>query len=562
MKKIYSILVVVAALVMFGCSKDRINYQGNTTPTIDEYGYLAFADGGLSVITDTEVVRADAIDVNNFICTIIDESTGSQVMDSFTYGNRPAEPVQLEVGSYVLEVKSGDIPAAEWESPVYGARQQFSIQPKQTTTLDDVKCKLSNIKVTLEYDVDLFNLLEDGSYTNVAIGDNSLDFAYTEQRAGYLASLSAENKLVLNMNFNYLGKSTSMTAEIAGVKAGQWRKITVNMPHADEGNVKFEIVIETITVDEEVVVDVAQVVAISEEIIPDDPANDPLAPIVTWPGYDIDAPFQLMASHFDEEGKCIVPVVVDVDANESVFESFVVNISSGNSAFMESLATMNFKEEFDICAVTQSSDAALYTALSMVGIPTGSNVKGKSSISVPLTNLMSIIYGYDGTHTFQMTITNQAGHTAVKSLVIVVDKASEGGVSDPSIVWVDHDIKQAYPVTNDLKVVINVNSSKGIAQLYVDILSDLLTKEELESVNLTDHLDLVNPGTYEGSLNGLGFPTSGDVLGKNELTFDISPFMSMLLLVADGQTCYANFQLTVVDADGSTTVETIKLLMN
>lgn len=162
-------------------------------------------------------------------------------------------------------------------------------------------------------------------------------------------------------------------------------------------------------------------------------------------------------------------------------------------------------------------------------------------------------------HLLPEQLTDRIILVGTTTLTVVV---GEGGVSDPSIVWVDHDIKQAYAVTDDLKVVINVTSSKGIAQLYVDIISDLLTKEELESANLTDHLDLVTPGEYEGSLNGLGFPTGDDVLGKNELTFDISPFMSMLLLVAGGETCYTNFQLTVIDAEGNQTVETIQLLMN
>lgn len=554
MKKLYSILTLaLVALFINSCSKDRINFGGEDKPTIEEYGYLSFAEGGLSVITDTEVVRSGAVDVNTFICTIVDDLSGETVVDDFTYGSRPTEPISLKVGSYVLKVVSGDIPGAEWESPVYGAEQEFSIKPKQTTTISDVKCKLMNVKVTIGYDVDLMNLLEAGSYTDVTLGSNSLKFDYTEARAGYLLAPAAENIMTISMNLNYMGKSTSMSAEIAGVKPGQWRNITVNMPHANEGNVIFQIVIETLTVDQEVVVDVAELVAMTEEVIPDDPIKDPLAPSYTFAGGDLAEPYYL-ASYIDEGGNYTGDATFTITANEgATIASLPVIISSTSSSLLAEFAAMGIDTEFDLTTITSN------TSLRLLGFKFGSNVLGQSSVVFDFANLMTLLADFDGTHNFTFEALDSENRYSTTTLTVVV---GEGGVSDPSIVWVDHDIKQAYAVTDDLKVVINVTSSKGIAQLYVDIISDLLTKEELESANLTDHLDLVTPGEYEGSLNGLGFPTGDDVLGKNELTFDISPFMSMLLLVAGGETCYTNFQLTVIDAEGNQTVETIQLLMN
>ena len=119
--------------------------------------------------------------------------------------------------------------------------------------------------------------------------------------------------MVIDMSLTLNGKTSSMSHTIPGVKAGQWRKITVNMPHVNEGNVVFDIVIETLTLDEEIVVDVAQY-RIAEETIPDGKPEDPLAPSIVWEGHDLSETTWLKASMFNEEGDCTIPFVIDVTA--------------------------------------------------------------------------------------------------------------------------------------------------------------------------------------------------------------------------------------------------------
>lgn len=113
-------------------------------------------------------------------------------------------------------------------------------------------------------------------------------------------------------------------------------------------------------------------------------------------------------------------------------------------------------------------------------------------------------------------------------------------------------------VTSTSNVVINVSSSSdaGITQFEVVIDSSTLTKELLEDVKLTDHLDLVNPGQYEAALKGLGLPVN--VGGQKNVTFDISSFMPMLAIYGDNT---HKFILTVGDANGTTT-KTLVLHMN
>lgn len=554
----------VAALAMTACSSDRTEFPVVEKPVVTgDTGFLCFSQEGLSVITDAEVVRATAVDTDDFLCKIISEEDGS-VVKSFTYGNKPANPIELKVGSYKLSVVSHEtIPAAEWEVPTYGAEVPFTIQKEQTNTLETIKCKLSNIKVTVGYAADLFDLLEEGSQTDVTIGGNKMDFVYTEERAAFFRADEEENTMTIDMALNYAGKNSKMSATIEGVKAGQWRKITVNMPHVNEGNVVFTITIETLTVDQEIVVDVAELNTLSETLIPDDQV-DPLAPVVTWEGHDLSETFQLKASHFDADGNCTVPVVFDVDANNSTFSSFVVNIESTSSSFMQSLEDMNILTEFDICQVTSQTNATLNTALTMVGIPTGSKVLGKASISVPLTNLMGILYEHQGTHTFTLTVTNEAGHTISQPIIMLVDKASEGGSTGaPVITWVGYDISKAYTITSDLTVEIEVSAPAGIKAFTVDIDSDVLDEQALAGLLPTKDIDLINPDpSYADFLGGL-FPTGDQVLNKTFLSFNITDFMGMLdMLVAAEDKGYANFVLHVTDNNGVKTDATLQLLIH
>ncbi len=95
----------------------------------------------------------------------------------------------------------------------------------------------------------------------------------------------------------------------------------------------------------------------------------------------------------------------------------------------------------------------------------------------------------------------------------------------------------------------------GISAFTVDIKSDTLTPDVLEDVNLSDHLDLINPGDMAEDLQNLGFPVGNEVKGAKSLTFDISGFGGLLGMLGAGE---HEFKLTITDANG-TTVKTLRL---
>ena len=108
-------------------------------------------------------------------------------------------------------------------------------------------------------------------------------------------------------------------------------------------------------------------------------------------------------------------------------------------------------------------------------------------------------------------------------------------------------------VTDSSSVVIDVKSSapNGVETCKVYIISEKLSKDELEGFGLKDELDLVNPGELAEILSGMGFPVN--VGGKKEMTFDISGFMSLLTALTNtGETDEHQFRFVVCDANGTT----------
>ena len=67
---------------------------------------------------------------------------------------------------------------------------------------------------------------------------------------------------------------------------------------------------------------------------------------------------------------------------------------------------------------------------------------------------------------------------------------------------------------------------------------------------------MAEPGDLEAGLKGLGFPTGTDVIGKEEIPFDITQFTSLLGIYGAAN---HNFIIRVVDQQGLEVTETLKI---
>ncbi len=563
-------MLAVAAFVAAGCVNEEPPYKEEPKPTPgDATGFLSVSGLSMRVVYDeTDVrpddtsdqtqspqavsgTRAEQPDVDGFIVEILD-ADNAQVFKK-TYAElkqQLAEPMELPVGAYRMEVRSKEsTPDVAWEHPVYGATSSFTISKAQTTQLEEVVCTLQNIKVTVDYSSELAGMLADTSKATISLGQTSQEFLKTETRAAYFKSLDIENTLVFNFDGVFAGTDipAQFSKQITGVKAGQWRKISVVINYADKGTLLFQV-----TVDNNIIQDNSFVVDGTDNLL-EELLEDPSAPALAWPGHDMSKPFTLTDAMFDDNGNCIEPFVFDL-ASPNGIESLRVNIASTSSQFMASMAAIQLPETFDLCALDASSPAGII--LKGFGYPVGGELKGQQAKSFNIAGQIKALYEFDGTHTFSFDMTDAKGVSTAAALTLVVDKSA--GQEGPAIVWRGYDIDQQYEVQKDMVIDIDVTATAGIKSFWVTIDSEAL-KDLLPVINMPEKFDICDvPADLAAILHDeFGFPINEQVKNQTAVMFSITKFVEILLEIPGEH----NFVLDVTDNNNVLTHKTVKLIV-
>lgn len=283
MKTFTKILTAAAAtaLLATGCVNEDPAYKNNepgTPPDPNAKGYLTLADMSMRVVVDTDTetrpddtsdetakpqTRTDEAqpDVDTFIIEIRD-ATGKLALQE-TYGDLKvsigeAGRLELPVGGYTMEVRSEEAattPAAEWEHPVYFGSQEFVIEKNQTTPIDEVVCTLNNIKVTLMCSKDLADQLTADTKSTVTLGETTMTFLKDETRAAYFMPQGETNTLKLHLEGAFADTPDApvrINKSISGVKAGQWRKLSIVITYSDKGDIKLDIDVNDFMEDDEI----------------------------------------------------------------------------------------------------------------------------------------------------------------------------------------------------------------------------------------------------------------------------------------------------------------------
>lgn len=563
-------MLAVAAFVAAGCVNEEPPYKEEPKPTPgDATGFLSVSGLSMRVVYDeTDVrpddtsdqtqspqavsgTRAEQPDVDGFIVEILD-ADNAQVFKK-TYAElkqQLAEPMELPVGAYRMEVRSEEsTPDVAWEHPVYGATSSFTISKAQTTQLEEVVCTLQNIKVTVDYSSELAGMLADTSKATISLGQTSQEFLKTETRAAYFKSLDIEN--TLDFNFDGVFADTDIPAQfskqITGVKAGQWRKISVVINYADKGTLLFQV-----TVDNNIIQDNSFVVDGTDNLL-EELLEDPNAPALAWPGHDMSKPFTLTDAMFDDNGNCIEPFVFDL-ASPNGIESLRVNIGSTSSRFMASMAAIQLPETFDLCALDASSPAGII--LKGFGYPVGGELKGQQAKSFNIAGQIKALYEFDGTHTFSFDMTDAKGVSTAAALTLVVDKSA--GQKGPAIVWRGYDIDKQYEVQKDMVIDIDVTAAAGIKSFWVTIDSEAL-KDLLPILSIPEKFDICDiPADLAAILHDeFGFPINEQVKNQTAVMFSITKFVEILLEIPGEH----NFVLDVTDNNNVLTHKTVKLIV-
>lgn len=563
-------MLAAVAFVAAGCVNEEPPYKEEPKPTPgDATGFLSVSGLSMRVVYDeTDVrpddtsdqtqspqavsgTRAEQPDVDGFIVEILD-ADDAQVLKK-TYAElkqQLAEPMELPVGAYRMEVRSEEsTPDVAWEHPVYGATSSFTISKAQTTQLEEVVCTLQNIKVTVDYSSELAGMLADTSKATISLGQTSQEFLKTETRAAYFKSLDIENTLVFNFDGVFAGTDipAQFSKQITGVKAGQWRKISVVINYADKGTLLFQV-----TVDNNIIQDNSFVVDGTDNLL-EELLEDPSAPALAWPGHDMSKPFTLTDAMFDDNGNCIEPFVFDL-ASPNGIESLRVNIASTSSQFMASMAAIQLPETFDLCALDASSPAGII--LKGFGYPVGGELKGQQAKSFNIAGQIKALYEFDGTHTFSFDMTDAKGVSTAAALTLVVDKSA--GQEGPAIVWRGYDIDQQYEVQKDMVIDIDVTATAGIKSFWVTIDSEAL-KDLLPGTNMPEKFDICDiPADLAAILHDeFGFPINEQVKNQTAVMFSITKFVEILLEIPGEH----NFVLDVTDNNNVLTHKTVKLIV-
>lgn len=537
-------IALASLFVMVSCNKDNVNYVDNDGNSKQNIGYLSFAKMQATILEDTENIdsetRAASVDINNFD-VVITNNAGAAVAE-FKYGERPQESIALEGGIYKIAISSSAMVGAEWEAPVYYCEKEFVIVRKQITYVEDLVCKLANIKVSVAYSADLQEQL-DAEYTKmtVELGASSLEYAFAEERAGFFAPEAKENTLKLTFNCRYKGetKDITMTNEIKGVKAAQWRKINVVVQHAADGTTNIGIVCDTWTYDEEVNFDSSM--SLFEETIPDD--TD--VPAIVWEGHDLAEAFELTDDMFDAEGNFKSSINLDVVAKAPI-KSLVVKVASDNADFVNAYSEIMPLEE-DLCAPTVSN-----AILKMMGYPTG--VKDAVTARIKFAAQAELLKSYEGTHSYEISVTDENGAHTTATLTV-----KYGQNVAPQIQWVGYDIDKRQTIKADDTCMIRITAPLAIQDFEIEIVSKTLNAEELEAVGLAAKFSLVNSTELFEALAGLGFPVGDAVYNQTLISEDqlnITSFLEILGMLGSGD---HDFVMTVTDMEGNATTKTVMM---
>lgn len=436
----FTVAALFAALMMVGCGSEGLE---DKTEDVVNKGKLSIDallidcridenDPDMGILS-TRATRG-SVDVESFNCSIINEE--NEVVKSFKYGERPTEAIELETGDYVFNIVSGEALGAAWNAPVYGATKPFKIVRNETTTISEIVCTLLQIKVSVTYAADLLERLGEQTSTTVTIGENSLVYSLTEERAGFFTAPKVSNTISLCIKGTYAAdkqnfKAIEMNKEILDVKVGQHSKIHFYIEHAAEGNINVGVTIRDWVTDEIVPCNVADLIQEEEwndgsdngnEGGNDDPESGVEDPSIVWDGHDISQREQIVGG---------LEVDLLISASKGIKE-FYVKIESASLTPVE-LAGVGLCDILNLCYPKQSYDSnnpGVYIdveePLRGLGFAVAEEVVNQTFVKLSITQFMGVLQAVSGTdlknHDFVLTVVDNEGNTTVKTLMLQTGK--------------------------------------------------------------------------------------------------------------------------------------------
>lgn len=408
------------------------------TGTTDVTGLLSLASMKMEVDLKVDTVYPQSragVDVSNFLLTI-KNSQGEQV-EQYTYSEMP-EIISLPVGTYTVVASSAEAATNGFDVPFYtGSTEQFTIKENELTEVFALTCRLANVMISVEYDEELRKLMGEDVVTNVKIGDNSLDIPSSETRKAYLIAPASAGSMDITLKGTIDGESVTEVKRVDNVQAGQYNIIKYVLNSVDDGtnsnvggnlNIAINIDSSMTSSDETVGVNPGEEPGIDD--FPTDGGEEPGDGDGDSDGdgeggitSDINITGKKLGdSSFDIDQTQTITgattLIVGIEAPAGIQNLKVKITSAGNDDFNgigEGLG------EFDL-AHSDSMNENAQAMIPVLGLPIDDAVLNQPNLDFNISKFTSMLAGFEGTHTFKITVTDNQGKTESKSLVINVPK--------------------------------------------------------------------------------------------------------------------------------------------
>lgn len=407
-----TLFLLMTILILGACSKREVVDYGREGET----GTLKMQlDVKVTAITTHPQTRT-GVPTDNFIVKICKAATGEVAKDvngetaSYTYSSMP-EIITLSTGKYYILAYSHEPLNAAWDTPYYeGKSNEFEIKKAALTTVNDITCKLQNVKVTISYSETVHKELTEFTVTvdNGLKPDGFLIFGKDdESKAAYFTPTPT---LTVSLNgIRRDGEIVSHTQTITDVNPGEERQIkldiilTGSVSASLKVDMNVTIIDHTIKVpgDEGTIIDPDPNPEPGEPEEPEKPSENSIS--IKGQGFNIDSPIAYPTGTSKT-------VIVNITADYGIKELWV----EIDSPFLteEELNAVGLGKKFNL------ADPSMFSLFGPNGLKLiESSVVDATELNFDITLFTDMIL-IAGTHKFTLTVKDDDNQSLSKTLTL------------------------------------------------------------------------------------------------------------------------------------------------
>lgn len=396
LRQMFHVLLLASVGMLAACHSEEVRFD------MDTFGQVNLASVQMTAETEPLVTASRvAADMGDYLIAIYTES--GELVEEWKYSEMP-ELFTLQTGRYTVYAHSPEVEGAAFDAPCCASdAKSFEIRQDEITEIGELKCTLTSIKVTVEYDEKLFSLLGDDVTVTVSVGGELLSFAKDEGRSGFFHGESESNIVDVRLQGTIEGEEASISKSYGDIAPGTELIVTFSLMESivgiDPGTGGTPSFAGAIKISNELISVNENVSLLPEE----DGILDFGNPKIEGDGFDIALPI----TNLDQQ------VVVNLTAPEGI-QHVYVGIYSDNEGFAGVIAEMFPVNPFDL-----SYPGELETALTNLGLPVGEEVIDQQLVKFDVSEFIPLLKGdFAGMHRFELEVVDNNGMSVKATLSV------------------------------------------------------------------------------------------------------------------------------------------------